>query len=112
MSAAPDLSARPPAPAAEPTRRQLVEENDALKARVASLEDEIKALRTERDAAKSAAAAVGAEDAWVLKTRLRHDGRDHVPGDVMPFDPTKPPKGSGGLIEGVHYERARIVVRA
>ena len=29
-----------------------------------------------------------------------------APGDVLPFDPTNPPNGFNGFVEGVHYRRA------
>lgn len=71
---------------------------------IASLRDEVKNLRASAEAPRP----VG-EEAWVVKARLSHNGNRFMPGDEMPFDPKHPPHGCEGLIEGVHYERARVV---
>ena len=42
---------------------------------------------------------------------MRFNGQMLDRGERLPFDPTRPPEGCGGLIEGQHYERARIFVR-
>jgi len=100
----------PAAPAAEPTKRQLAEENAALKSRVAELEAQVAALSADLDAARTAAAQpVGAESP-VLLVKLRHDGVTYEPGALVPYDVENPPKGCGGLVEGVHYERARVLM--
>lgn len=101
MSAAPDANAKPPVPAQEPTRKMLADENAALRARVAELEAEVATMKTR---------AVG-EDDFILLVSLRHDGKVYAAGALVPFNPEAPPKGCDGLEEGVHYERARVIVR-
>ena len=45
----------------------------------------------------------------MLLVALRHDKKHYPAGALVPFDVAKPPKGSEGLVEGVHYERARVL---
>lgn len=97
-------------PAPEPTKRQLFEENAALKARVADLEAQVASLSADLDAARSAATRPVGEESPVLLVKLRHDGKEYLPGALVPYDVENPPKGCGGLIEGVHYERARVLL--
>lgn len=96
-----DRNAKPPVPAAEPTRKQLADELAAARARIADLEAEVAALKTR---------AIG-EDDFVLLTSLRFEGRVYEAGALMPFNPEAPPAGCDGLVEGIHYERARVIVR-
>ena len=103
-----------PAPTAALQIDELIAERDALRAgvaerdqRIASLVEEVALLRGVVDAPKP----VG-EDVWVLKTRLMCNDVEYQKGDAMPFDPKNPPPGCDGLIEGRHYERARVIVRA
>lgn len=71
------------------------------------------ALRSECEArvAEALSRPVG-EDRFVLLTGLRYEGKHYSAGALVPFDPKSPPKGCDGLIEGVHYESARVIVRA
>lgn len=92
----------PVAPAQEPTKRQLAEENAALKSRVADLEAQVAAAR------EVASRPVG-EESPVLLARLRYNGVHYEAGALVPFDPENPPAGCGGLVEGVHYHRARVL---
>ena len=108
MSAAPDTNAKPPVPAQEPTRKMLAEENAALRARVADLEAQLTQAVADRDTLSLM--PVG-EEHFILLTTLKHDGKTYAPGALMPFNPEAPPKGSEGLVEGVVYERARVIVR-
>lgn len=101
MSAAADPNAKPPVPAQEPTRKMLADENAALRARIAELEAEVATLKTR---------AIG-EDDFVLLTSLRFEGRVYEAGALLPFNPEAPPAGCDGLVEGVQYERARVIVR-
>ena len=106
----------PAPPAQEPTKRQLAEENAALKSRVAELETQVASLSADLVAARSAPAApapasLSSVEAWALLVNLRHNGKAHEAGELVPFDPKNPPKGCDGLVEGVHYERARVIVR-
>ena len=94
-----------PPPAAPTTRAQLAAENEALKAKLAELEE-----RLTQPPMTSADAAPTSREAWVCKTKVRHSGVSYGIGDLMPFDPEDPPAGCGGLIEGVHYERARVLI--
>jgi hypothetical protein len=70
------------------------------------------ALRSECDArvAEASTRPVG-EDRYVLITGLRHNGKHYAAGALCPFDPKSPPAGCDGLVEGVHYESARVIVR-
>lgn len=83
---------------------KIAEENEALKAEIAKLRAEL--------ASKASAPAVMADEVFVLVRGLHHDGKLHRAGEFLPFDPANPPKGSEGLVEGVHYRRERILVRA
>lgn len=89
-----------PGPQGAP-RVDLAAEVEALRAKLAKAE-------AERDSLLAAPAPVPME-AWVLKVRLMLDSKVFERGDVLPFDPEKPPKGCDGLVEGVHYERARVL---
>lgn len=100
----------PVAPPQEPTKRQLAEENAALKARVAELEAQAASLSADLSAAREAAARPVGEESPVLLARLRYNGVHYEPGALVPFDPEDPPAGCGGLVEGVHYHRARVLV--
>lgn len=51
-------------------------------------------------------------EAYVLKTRLTHNDVRYEAGAELPFDPKNPPHGCNGLVEGEHYEKARVIVRA
>lgn len=99
----------PVAPPQEPTRRQLAEENAALKSRVADLEAQVAALSADLSAAREAAARPVGEESPVLLARLRYNGVHYEAGALVPFDPENPPPGCGGLVEGVHYHRARVL---
>lgn len=103
----------PAQPAAEPTKRQLAEENAALKARLAELDAQVASLTADLDAARASAQASASrpvgEESPVLLVAMRHDGHHYPAGALVPFDVAKPPKGCEGLVEGVHYERARVV---
>lgn len=94
------------APPAQPTTRaQLAAENEALKAKLAELEERLtQPVLTTSDAAPTS------REAWVCKTKVRHNGKEHAAGDLLPFDPEDPPIGCDGLIDGVHYERSRVLV--
>lgn len=94
------------APAQPTTRAQLAAENEALKTKLAELEAALAAPPlTTADAAPTSV------EAWVCKIKVRYNGVTHAAGDLMPFDPTDPPAGCDGLVDGVHYERARVLVR-
>lgn len=99
----------PVAPAQEPTKRQLAEENAALKSRVADLEAQVAALSADLSAAREVASRPVGEESPVLLARLRHNGVHYEAGALVPFDPENPPAGCGGLVEGVHYHRARVL---
>lgn len=88
-----------------------------LEAKAAEMAAEIEALKaenaklTEALAAKAAPALVASE-VLVLIHGLRHNGKVYAPGDLMPFDPAKPPPGCDGLLEGVHYRKERVLSHA
>ena len=109
-----------PSAPAEPTKRQLAEENAALKSRVAEIEAALAeskvaldAALADLDAARAAAAEAAmrpvGEESPVLLVALRHDKKHYPAGALVPFDVAKPPKGSEGLVEGAHHERARVL---
>ena len=89
-----------------------------LEAHAAKLSEEIEALKADNAqlradlAAKHASPALVANEVLTLIHGLRHDGKMYPPGAVLPFDPTKPPKGCDGLIEGVHYRKERVLSHA
>lgn len=89
-----------------------------LEAHAAKLAEEIEALKAENAqlradlAAKPTAPALVASEVFVLVTGLRHNGKQFAAGDLMPFDPAKPPQGCDGLIEGVHYRKERVLSHA
>lgn len=89
-----------------------------LEAKAAEMAAEIEALKaenaklTEALAAKAAAPSLVASEVLVLIHGLRHNGKVYAPGDLMPFDPAKPPPGCDGLLEGVHYRKERVLSHA
>ena len=89
-----------------------------LEAKCAEMAAEIEALKAENArltdalAAKSAAPAVVASEVLTLIHGLRHNGKAYAAGDLVPFDPTNPPEGCDGLLEGVHYRKERVLSRA
>ena len=86
---------------------------DALRAGIAERDARIAALSEELALNKAVVDApkVAGESVYVLRTKLRLNGIDYPKGAEMPFDPKSPPDGCTGYVEGVHYDRARIVVR-
>lgn len=99
---------------------KLSEENESLKAANAKLSEEnaasareIAKLRSDLAASEAqAAASIVASEVYVLITGLMHDKKILRAGDRLPFDPTNPPKGSEGLIEGQHYRKERVLSHA
>lgn len=89
-----------------------------LEAKAAELAAEVEALKAENAKlaaaleAKAAGPALVASEVLTLLTGLRHNGRTYAPGDRVPFDPTNPPEGCGGLVEGVHYRKERVLSHA
>lgn len=49
-------------------------------------------------------AKVGAP-VFFAKCEISNSGHPVRPGEPLPFDPTDPPKGFDGLVEGVHFTR-------
>lgn len=90
---------------------EMAAEIEALKAENAKLKAE-NATLTEALAAKAAAPSLVASEVLVLIHGLRHNGKVYAPGDLMPFDPAKPPPGCDGLLEGVHYRKERVLSHA
>ena len=89
----------------------LTRENAELKRSIAARDGEIEKLQAEVANLRGSAAApkLSGTEALVLKMPLNHNGVLHPVGAEMPFDPSRPPPGCGGLREGVHYERARVL---
>lgn len=103
--------------------KTLAAENKELRAKLDATEVALASAREElaaRDAALKSAQSVAnardtslrSEEVFVLKTKLSLNGETFARGEPMPFDPKRPPEGCDGLVEGVHYERARILTRA
>jgi len=107
------VAARDPAAAIE---KALDAQRERFDASWQAREDEhaaaLAALRSECDnrVAEASTRPVG-EDRYVLITGLRHNGKHYAAGALCPFDPTSPPAGCDGLVEGVHYESVRVIVR-
>lgn len=102
--------------------KDLAAEVESLRAQVAQKDAEIASLKADLAASAKASADLRATlaryaerpvgvEAYVLKTRLTHNDVRYEAGAEVPFDPKSPPPGCDGLIEGVHYEQARVVVR-
>jgi hypothetical protein len=92
---------------------ELSRENETLRAslverdrRINALTEEVALLRGTAEAPKPVGDVV-----WMLRTNLVLNEVSYKPGDEMPFDPKNPPEGCNGLVEGKHYERARVIVR-
>lgn len=95
--------------------RELRTKLDATEYALTQAREALASAQVAREHAESASAAradlLNAEEVFVLRTRMRFNGQMLDRGERLPFDPTRPPEGCGGLIEGQHYERARIFVR-
>lgn len=74
--------------------------------RLAAQAEEIALLRGVAEAPK-----VSGDEVYVLRTKLTLNDVTYPKGAEMPFDPRNPPPGCNGLVEGKHYERARVIVR-
>jgi hypothetical protein len=107
------VSRERPAATAALQAEELTREVDALRLavierdrRIESLTEEVALLRGVTDAPKPVGDVV-----WVLKARMMLNDVEYKPGDELPFDPHNPPAGCNGLVEGRHYDRARVIVR-
>lgn len=92
---------------------EMAREIDTLRAgiaerdlRIAAQAEEIALLRGVAEAPK-----VSGEEVYVLRTKLMLNDVEYMRGAELPFDPKNPPPGCSGLVEGKHYERARVIVR-
>ena len=106
----------------EAALREQSNENKKLAARCTALQNKVEALEA-REARLTSDLARASEErlamhgtlerdyVYTLKTRLRCNGIRYNVGDLLPFDANDPPEDCRGLVEGLHFEKTKVMRR-
>lgn len=77
----------------------------AARAAAYAAQDALAGLREEIRVRPLAPGARAGAPVFFAKCEISNSGSPVRPGEPLPFDPTIPPPGFDGLVEGIHYTR-------